>query len=305
MKAVIFDLDGTTFNCDHRLHHLSDPTLDRNQQWNAFFAGIPGDTPIEPMVWLARVIEHLDDVEALYVTARPEDYRSSTEQQLTDAGLWSELLYMRKTNDVRPDHVVKAEILERILENGYEPILAFDDKENITQMWRSFGIVAAQVAPNEPNDRYAGQALLTILVGPSGAGKSTHISYNYRDRDVVSPDQIRADYGWGHSPDDLKRTWALARSLVRARIDNGLPAVLDATSIKTKDRISAAKLAPDNQIVNYVVIDRDLDDKLRDRGWRSEDLVLKHHRTMQANIKSILAGDNLPNVVVYDRRERK
>lgn len=50
------------------------------------------------------------------------------------------------------------------------------------------------------------------------------------------------------------------------------------------------------------MIDRPLDDKLRDRGWRSEDLVLKHHKTFQSQLADILNGDALPNVVVIDKR---
>ena len=54
---------------------------------------------------------------------------------------------------------------------------------------------------------------LDILVGPSGAGKSTFAKANYKEHDILSTDQLREQYGWGHSPEDLKKTWNYAHGL--------------------------------------------------------------------------------------------
>lgn len=313
MRAVIFDVDGTVVNVDHRLHHLSNPDLDRNQQWNAFFADIPNDTPIEPIVWLNQMLRfangHRDNIindkraAILVVSARPETYKQDTIDQLKEHGVFYDALYMRGENDTRADQIVKAEILQKIIDDGYEPFLAVDDRPQVVKMWREFGITCLQCAPDEPlRSKYAGQALLTMLVGPAGAGKSTLAEKLYDKRAVVSTDAIREEYGWGHSPDDLKRTWEYTRAQLRARLECGLAAVLDATNIKRKDRLNILSIVPKGQLVNYVVIDRSLDDKLKDRGWRPEELVLKHHRTFQANLRDILDGDQQDNVIVYDKR---
>ncbi|AHE57132.1 hypothetical protein NX02_27745 [Sphingomonas sanxanigenens DSM 19645 = NX02] len=48
----------------------------------------------------------------------------------------------------------------------------------------------------------------------------------------------------------------------------------------------------------------DLDQKIRERGWRSEQLVLKQHRLFRAGEKAIMAGDGHAYVTVQDRRQR-
>src|SRR3546814_7317593 len=74
---------------------------------------------------------------------------------------------MRKDADTRPDHVVKEEILQQIIDDGYQPILAVDDRPSVVAMWRSKGITTLQCAPDEPGSSiYAGQTLLHMLVGP-------------------------------------------------------------------------------------------------------------------------------------------
>jgi hypothetical protein len=55
-------------------------------------------------------------------------------------------LYMRRRNDRRPDYIVKAELLDQLLADGYRPIMAFDDRDQVVKMWREKGVPCAQVA---------------------------------------------------------------------------------------------------------------------------------------------------------------
>ena len=55
-------------------------------------------------------------------------------------------LYMRAEMDHRPDHVVKFELLKQIVWDGYAPIMAFDNRDQVVKMWRGIGIPCAQVA---------------------------------------------------------------------------------------------------------------------------------------------------------------
>lgn len=48
--------------------------------------------------------------------------------------------------DHRPDHVVKFELLKQIVWDGYAPIMAFDNRDQVVKMWRGIGIPCAQVA---------------------------------------------------------------------------------------------------------------------------------------------------------------
>ena len=58
-------------------------------------------------------------------------------------------LYMRKEGDFRPDAKVKEELLNQIRSDGYEPILAFEDRQRVVDMWRRNGIQCCQVAPGD------------------------------------------------------------------------------------------------------------------------------------------------------------
>ena len=169
-------------------------------------------------------------------------------------------------------------------------------------LWRSYGICTLQCLSDEIKTKHDGVHCLDVLVGPSGAGKSTWCELNAKPHDVLSTDKLREQYGWGHTPEDLAKTWNYAHSLLKARLENQIYTVFDATNIKRKDRLKLLSNVPKGQYVRYIVIDRPFNIKIRDRGWRSEELVLKHDRTFNAQIKDILNGDNLPNVVVIDKR---
>ena len=311
MRAVIFDIDGTLANVEHRLHHLEGEMKD----WDGFFADMHTDPAIEPVVRLARILAAQcgqGEVDAvLVVTARPDlaDYRRVTEEWLAANGISGHRLYMRAGNDFRRDELVKAELLQQILYDGYDPFLVVDDRPQVVAMWRSFGLVCLQCAPDTPRlSRHAGQVLLHVLVGPSGAGKSTYCAKAYRPHDVVSSDEVRRqlfgghEEGQGQHPEELARTWAYVHGLIRVRLENGLFTVLDATNLREKDRAAVLKQVPDGVLAQYVVIDRDLDAKLADRGWRSEELILKHHKAFKHTVSDVLNADGWGNVIVVDRR---
>lgn len=300
MKCVIFDVDGTLADVTHRKHHLPN--------WDLFFRDMADDPPLASVVWLAdRLLADPRDYCVVVVTARPENYRDVTQswlsKHLTNYHNIRAVL-MRKENDFRKDSLVKSEILQQITDMGLEPHLVVDDRPEVVEMWRSFGIPTLQCESDEVKHIHEGKTFLDMMVGPSGAGKSTYIEQNYKPCDVVSTDAIREMYGWGHSPEDLARTWNYVHDLIRVRTKNHIRTVLDATNIKAKDRLNVVKCVPRGQYVRYVVYDRDLDDKIRNRGWRPEELILKHHRTFQSQLKQILAGDDLSNIVVLDKRQK-
>lgn len=146
MRCYIFDIDGTLADCSHRLHHIQKQPKD----WDAFFAETHNDAPIEHMIHLLWAVDEFTRV--VFVSGRPESTRQATTNWLIehDAVLsGAPTLYMRADGDHRDDDIVKIELLAQIRADGYEPIMAFDDRTRVVNAWRAAGIPCAQVAPGD------------------------------------------------------------------------------------------------------------------------------------------------------------
>jgi len=165
MRCYLFDLDGTICDIDHRLHLIHPKAgqsvgQNRNDQnpetvfkpnWDQFFRECAHDKPITPVIHLAHALMLREPV--LFVTGRDENVRDLTMAWLgrnvaSPALLEARTkLYMRKHGDHRQDHEVKGELLTQIKLDGYDPIMAFEDRDQVVAMWRKAGITCAQVAP--------------------------------------------------------------------------------------------------------------------------------------------------------------
>jgi phosphoglycolate phosphatase-like HAD superfamily hydrolase len=146
-KTIIFDIDGTIANCEHRLGYVK--TKPKN--WKAFFLASENDPPYEDVTWMMKVLKKAGN-NILIVTARPENERAVTEKWLKDKAKVSEYydkLYMREAHDPRDDFVVKKEILDQIYLDGYTPSIVFDDRTNVVKMWRDQGLTCMQVRPGD------------------------------------------------------------------------------------------------------------------------------------------------------------
>lgn len=313
-RAIILDVDGTLSDPTARLFHLdSDP-----KDWQSFHDAMSDDPPHHAVVWLARMLalvrlnhtlREIDQFVILVVTARHEPYRAKTEEWLRGHGIEYERLYMRGDEDFRKDHAVKTDILEQILSEGYEPVLAIDDRPEVIETWRSFGITTLQCAYGNDRSQYAGKNLLTLLVGPAGSGKSTYAAKNFKPGEIVSTDEIRkelfGDYS-GLDPASLRLTFNYAKDLVKARSKNGLHTCVDATNLRKRDRLGFVDVVPSDTIVNYVLLDRDYDEKIKSRGWRPEELIDRHHQTFKGTtLVDVKTADDRGNIVIIDKREKK
>lgn len=139
MRTVIFDIDGTLADCTHRLHHVTGARRD----YAAFF-GAMGEDPC-----YKEILNLLDQLSAsgnaiVLCTGRPDDYREPTKKWLINEAVGYAELYMRAAGDYRPDHVVKAELLHAMREEGYEPWLVIDDRPSVVRMWREQGLTCLQ-----------------------------------------------------------------------------------------------------------------------------------------------------------------
>jgi len=147
--SYIFDLDGTVCDLTDRLHHIQQKPKD----WDSFFAAAIDDRPHTHIVALLNELIDCGN-QIVFVSGRPERTRTATLDWLTlhtNCYRWGmpPVLYMRRDNDRRDDAIVKLELLHKLRADGYEPIMAFDDRTRVVKMWRTAGIPCAQVAEGD------------------------------------------------------------------------------------------------------------------------------------------------------------
>ena len=147
--CFVFDIDGTIADISHRLHLIDhrDYNATTPKQWDEFFARMVDDKPIEHMRVLVDTLSLTYPV--LLCTGRGEENREQTVEWLKRHRFNFFELFMRPAGDFRQDDVVKSELLDRMLAEGYAPMLVFEDRARVVKMWRSRGIPCAQVAEAE------------------------------------------------------------------------------------------------------------------------------------------------------------
>lgn len=304
-KLVIFDIDGTLADLEHRRKYLPD--------WGKFFQDMDKDEPILPIVHLAREMHGLGHVIVL-CSGRPSEHKHTTIEWLADAFVPWHFLFMRKEGDYRSDVIVKREILnEQIRSVWSDSDIKFvvDDRQGVVDMWREEGLTCLQCAPGD-FDKHLGDKYpsggLTLLIGPSGGGKTNLCMYNFgslNESQILSSDRLR-HLLCGDFKDQSKNSqvFSAMHVLAKARLQHGLDVVIDATNIRDKDRKQFLDLAPPDCIIDYIVVNRPMEDKIRDGGWRNEievkglPLMEYHERTFRSNLKAILNGDGDSRVTV-------
>lgn len=145
MRCYLFDIDGTLADCSHRIHHI----MEMPKDWDTFFSLCHLDAPIPHMIDLARQLGLRPGQEIVYVSGRSDQCRDQTLTWLAAHRLPYAALYMRKEGDHRDDDIIKIELLAQLRADGYDPIMAFDDRDRVVAAWRAAGIPCAQVAPGD------------------------------------------------------------------------------------------------------------------------------------------------------------
>lgn len=136
---IVFDLDGTLANNDHRTH-LVDRTRGK-PDWRAFFAACDQDTPHWHIIAVFHAMVAAGHTVEIW-SGRSDEVRDKTERWLTDHGLSGVWLRMRSEGDYTPDEVLKCSWLDRF----GRPDLVFDDRAKVVSMWRENGIPCCHVA---------------------------------------------------------------------------------------------------------------------------------------------------------------
>lgn len=147
MMDILVDIDGTIADCSHRLHWITTPN--RKKDWDAFFAACHDDRPIMPVIAMVSCMRAHPGNRLIFCSGRPERTREATRSWLRRHCLPMEPLYMRGDHDRRDDDILKRELLARIRADGFDPVLAIDDRKRVVDMWRAEGLICAQVAAGE------------------------------------------------------------------------------------------------------------------------------------------------------------
>ncbi len=154
MINVIFDLDGTLADCEHRRHHVSGSKKD----WKSFFDGCDDDEVIEPVAKLLRYYRNNPEYQVWILSGRMGDVgtRAKTFKWLADNNLSpcfsnymcdiAEHFYMREDGDYRSDAEVKREMIDNIGLTPENTELCFDDRDCMVAAYRGWGFTCFQVA---------------------------------------------------------------------------------------------------------------------------------------------------------------
>lgn len=156
MTDYICDVDGTLMNPEKRVIYAKRKKrdTDKRMNWDIFLdptVMLEFDTPNVDVcdtiksLWLVYSEEGGRENRIIITSARNERHRDVTMKQLELAGIKYDAMYLRDDGDFRPDDIVKAELLSKIITDGYDPTVAFDDRNQVVKKWRELGIKCYQV----------------------------------------------------------------------------------------------------------------------------------------------------------------
>lgn len=150
-QTIIFDVDGTIADVEHRRHFVNGNTMDgrTNNDWTSFRKETVNDTPVQWVCDIAkRFIAQGDQV--AFFSARNESEREITEKQIAEwIGDNHQGLFLRPDGDFRKDDEFKSELADKFEELGGKIDLVFDDRNQVVEMWRKRGTTVVQVAEGD------------------------------------------------------------------------------------------------------------------------------------------------------------
>ncbi|WWT39357.1 hypothetical protein [Microcystis phage Mel-JY01] len=137
-KCIIVDIDGTVAN-HVGIRHIFSNDVDR-------------DLPVHDVITPILNIIKNTDTKIVIMSGRDEkNTREKTESWLSQHGLGLENdfvagMFMRKGGDTRKDYIVKYELFNEYIRGKYNPMGAFDDRNQVVRMWRNLlGVRVFQV----------------------------------------------------------------------------------------------------------------------------------------------------------------
>ena len=81
-KAIIFDIDGTLANLDHRLRHI----LNEPKDWDSFYRDIDKDQPIAPITLLCYSLFAMKEIDEMF--GQESEFHALVDQRRTEPKQW-------------------------------------------------------------------------------------------------------------------------------------------------------------------------------------------------------------------------
>lgn len=142
---VIFDLDGTLANIEHRLHLIAA----KPKRWDRFFRACVDDAPNPPVIELAQTL-HRSGWELWIWSGRSDVVRRETEAWLATHVGMDAPLRMRRDGDHQADVTLKASwLLELTATDRARLRFIVDDRASVVAMWRRHGVTCLQCAEGQ------------------------------------------------------------------------------------------------------------------------------------------------------------
>ena len=142
--TVIIDIDDTLSLAGKRFELAKKPNGKTDWDIAHDLELVKQDKPNLPMIDLAKRYKK-EGFKVVILTGRPESIREVTENWLHEYGVEYDELYMRN----KSEHYIKAPVFKKGIYQIYleDVFCAYDDDEEIIQMWNSLGIPAFKVYP--------------------------------------------------------------------------------------------------------------------------------------------------------------
>lgn len=141
-NIIIFDLDGTLANIDHRMKYIEGGRRD----WDEFFENCDKDMPIESICTLYRVLSKTDYSLRIW-TGRSETVKDKTKKWLEKFDIDYDELRMRPEEDYRPDYELKKEWVQEVGKDRIK--LVFEDRPQVIEMWREIDVRVVEVSQKD------------------------------------------------------------------------------------------------------------------------------------------------------------
>lgn len=140
-KIVVFNLDGTIANIEHRVHFIQGEKKD----WVSFFSACIHDKPIPWMIEIMRCFDQLNYM-IYIVTGRSSIVEAETRNWLIENDVPCDSFIMRNQGDFRHDVLVKPELIADLKDRIF---FIVEDRNSMVNKWRELGYNVLQCADGD------------------------------------------------------------------------------------------------------------------------------------------------------------